>query len=244
MPTYTLGRRQSTPLTDHEVTRLTAPLRISHDDHLPPLAVSVLHSPRGGQTTYHGPGQTVLWPVLDLKSAYHKQFTVRCYSRLIEDTTISVLRSLFGLQAFITDDPGVWVSKQNPAKIAALGVHLRRHVTALGTAINVAMPGKEVSSEEMNPWRRIVACGLEGKEVTSIAGEVASVNHDAQFGETLTEEAVCAAWAGELARRIDVEGVDTVPRESVVALMTDILNGSGDATEEEVEYVAWVQRLG
>jgi len=265
MPTYTLGRRQAAPLTEHEAARLKAPLRIilpGQDDqpsstpplsHAAPLPVAVVHSPRGGQTTYHGPGQAVLWPVLDLKSPHHKQFTVRCYSRLLEDTTISVLRSLFGLAAFITEDPGVWVSPtspgllalNDPAKIAALGVHLRRHVTALGTAINIAMPSADVLSEEINPWARIVACGLEGKTVTSVAAEVDGglQSLDSRLGNRIREEAVATFWGGELARRIGVEGVDAAAHDDVVALVTDILSRSDDATAEEVEYVKRMQRL-
>ncbi|KAK0632198.1 hypothetical protein B0T14DRAFT_415337 [Immersiella caudata] len=265
MPTYTLGRRQTAPLTDHEAARLEAPLRIilpEKGDRPPsappvpppaPLPVAVLHSPRGGQTTYHGPGQAVLWPVLDLKSPDHKQFTVRCYSRLLEHTTISALRNLFGLTAFTTEDPGVWVSPvspnpqalRDPAKIAALGVHLRRHVTALGTAINIAMPSADVLSEEMNPWARIVACGLEGKVVTSVAAEVDGglPSLDDRLGGRVREEAVAASWAGELARRICVDGVDAAKHEDMLALVTEILSRSGDTTPEEAEYVTGLQRL-
>lgn len=253
LPTYTLGRRQTAPLTDLEASRLRAPLHMP-DGGGTTLPVTVVHSPRGGLVTYHGPGQTVLWPVLDLKSSHHKQFTVRCYSRLLEDTTIATLRSLFELTAFTTDDPGVWVHPQvfpsqaakDVAKIAALGVHLRRHVSALGTAINVAMPGPDVVSEEMNPWARIVACGLEGKTVTSAAAEVAGgiSSLRRRLGDSQNKEsAVAAAWAKELAWRIGVDGVDTASQHDVVVLVTDVLSKSPDATTEETEYVKSLCRL-
>jgi lipoyl(octanoyl) transferase 2 len=262
MPTYTLGRRQTAPLTDHEAARLKAPLHViwpgqgdafpSAPSSAPPLPVTILHSPRGGLTTYHGPGQAVLWPVLDLKSPHHRQFTVRCYSRLLEDTTIATLQLLFGLAAFTTADPGVWVTPssgsqagKDPAKIAALGVHLRRHVSALGTAINIAMPGANVVSEEMNPWARIVACGLEGKTVTSAAAEVGGdlPSLDRLLGSPDREEAVISAWAEELARRIGLDGVDSVSRDDVVGLVTDILSQTDDVTAEESEYVKRLQSL-
>ncbi|KAK3363260.1 hypothetical protein B0T25DRAFT_444286 [Lasiosphaeria hispida] len=264
LPTYTLGRRQTTPLTEPEAARLQAPLRVTSSsgpglDVL--LPVSILHSPRGGLTTYHGPGQAVLWPVLDLRSPHHRQFTVRCYSRLLEETTIGTLWRLFGLKAFTTDDPGVWVrsrhatststdgvgegAPQAAAKIAALGVHLRRHVSALGTAINVAMPGADVTAEAVNPWARVTACGLEGKTVTSVAGELLPSFLSSLPGGgrgLLQEETVAAAWAEELAGRMGVEGVETVSHGEVVALVAEVMSRAKDVTSEERAYVETIQR--
>ncbi|KAK3944036.1 hypothetical protein QBC46DRAFT_376141 [Diplogelasinospora grovesii] len=285
LPTFTLGRRQTAPLTEGEVARLQAPLHMLSNPprqispRPPPpsqpaiapdadaqsdvsaqaavLPASVVPSPRGGLTTYHGPGQTVLWPVLDLKSASHKNFTVRCYSRLLEDTTIATLRSLFGLTAFTTEDPGVWVSSriatgdgEQPAKIAALGVHLRRHVSALGTAINLAFPGPEVTSECVNPWARIVACGLEGKTVTNVMREVATVTAADMSGAIRNdsggrlEEAVSEAWVEELARRLGVEGVERVNRDEVISLVASLVDADNDAGPQERQYVAEIQACG
>ncbi|KAK0730074.1 hypothetical protein B0H67DRAFT_477352 [Lasiosphaeris hirsuta] len=269
LPTYTLGRRQTAPITVPEAARLQAPLRVTSSpgpglDVL--LPVALVHSPRGGLTTYHGPGQAVLWPVLDLRSPHHRQFTVRCYSRLLEDTTIETLWRLFGLKAFTTDDPGVWVRSRHAtstamgggdgdgtpqtaaaaaAKIAALGVHLRRHVSALGTALNVAMPGADVTDEVANPWARITACGLEGKTVTSVAGELLPSFRASLPGGgrgLLQEEVIAAAWAEELARRMGVEGVETVSAGEVVALVTEVMARAEDVTSEERAYVEKIQR--
>ncbi|OTA62618.1 hypothetical protein K449DRAFT_303989, partial [Hypoxylon sp. EC38] len=124
----------------------------------------VLHAPRGGLTTYHGPGQVVLWPVIDLRSPLHGHFSVRDYVCLLEKTTIATLRELYNIDVFTTSNPGVWEEEK---KIAALGVHLRRHVTGLGVAINFGMPVD--GSEFVNPWARIVACGLGEKGVTTVA---------------------------------------------------------------------------
>ncbi|KAK3330650.1 hypothetical protein B0H66DRAFT_490297 [Apodospora peruviana] len=280
LPVYTLGRRQTAPLTDAEVARLQAPLhnhmRSNHPSASPrstsssgggggggggdsaSLPVAIVNSPRGGLTTYHGPGQVVLWPVLDLRSRYHRQFTVRCYSRLLEDTTIATLKSRFGLQAFTTDDPGVWVQQSlaasggQPAKIAALGVHLRRHVSALGTAINVDMPGDKVRDEQLNPWARIVACGLEGKTVASVAGESsATVTGGFVAREGEEEQGVAAAWAEELASRISVEGVETMAHDDVVGLLDALVQegGAGDertaeTAAQELAYVEVIRRFG
>lgn len=196
---------------------------------------SVLTSPRGGLATYHGPGQVVLWPVMVINSSSralgHKHFTVRCYSRLLERTTISLLRRLFGLAGFTTDDPGVWVTTPPAAgapvggargdgearKISALGIHLRRHVSSLGAALNLDMPttraalttaataaatttqrrGEADTDEATNPWARFVACGLAGRGVTCVEEELLAAGGTGIPG--LDSEVVARAWAEELA---------------------------------------------
>ncbi|KAG7291909.1 hypothetical protein NEMBOFW57_001934 [Staphylotrichum longicolle] len=295
-PIYTLGRRQTAPLTPTELARLTAPLRIraplraggsgsgasgsrreDGDPTRAPVTVppSVLHSPRGGLTTYHGPGQVVLWPVLDLKSALHRQFTVKCYARLLEDTTIATLAAVFGLEAFTTGDPGpasapseedvVVVDgaeeEEEMAKIAALGVHLRRHVTSLGTALNLTTPPPTVTDETVSPWARIVACGLEGRGVTSVAGEVGLKRADALLRKFqapratlglfleadvagMREELVAGYWAEELSGRIGAQGVEEVGGEEAVELMERLVRDDGTAEEkgylERVREEVWL----
>ncbi|AEO54604.1 hypothetical protein MYCTH_2297331 [Thermothelomyces thermophilus ATCC 42464] len=296
-PIFTLGRRQTAPLTPSEAARLTAPLHIpspfpSPDDGGASFRPRLVHSPRGGLTTYHGPGQIVLWPVLDLRSPRHRNYTVRCYARLLESTTIATLRALFGIRAFTTDDPGVWVvlpsspAGQPPgapdqdgpaaaaatcsaaasatdtgalAKIAALGVHLRRHVTALGTAINVAMPeqrpgpvvpdnnnNKKKDEEAANPWARFVACGLQGRGVTSIAGQQQQQQQSPAPAASSggTERMVADAWAEELAERLGLglgsgsgsgdEGglVEVVGEEEVLRLMEELVSSSSSLSGE------------
>lgn len=80
----------------------------------------------------------------------------------------------FGIKTYTNiDEPGVWVETDGQErKIAALGVHHRRYVTALGIAVNINVP---VTGEmDINPWARFVPCGLEGKLVTSAAAETES----------------------------------------------------------------------
>ncbi|AEO65608.1 uncharacterized protein THITE_2170030 [Thermothielavioides terrestris NRRL 8126] len=305
-PIFTLGRRQTTPLSPSETARLTAPLRIPapppptpppHNDRNSnsnnnPDAISltpkVLHAPRGGLTTYHGPGQVVLWPVLDLRPRAHhhrppphRSFTVKCYARLLEETTIAALAAAYGLAGRTTADPGVWVAmrsaprsprdtnadadadaddgEQSLAKIAALGVHLRRHVSALGTAVNLAFPPPYTAAaadETTNPWARIVACGLEGRAVTSVAGELgegAAAEMDARLARAMTaagqerercwpssrEGRLATVWAAELARRMGIAGgVEGVGGEEVMGLMEELVRGidagSGDGNRDEM----------
>jgi len=185
---------------------------------------------------------------MDLKSRDHSQFTVRCYSRLLENTTISTLGSLFGLKAQVTDDPGVWVPDRAAGcgtelegelrKIAALGVHLRRHVSGLGTAINLDMDGSERGTEETNPWKRITACGLEGKSVTSVRQIIGTEEMDRRLSQfekqgsglepeggrkKTREELVADFWAREFAQRIGVEGVEKVEPNEVALVVADRL---------------------
>ncbi|KAF2966615.1 hypothetical protein GQX73_g6960 [Xylaria multiplex] len=197
-PTYTLGRRQTEPLSGSDVARLRSPLfmptsrasdtRNGHDIIDKPARAAfflptIAHAPRGGLTTYHGPGQLVIWPVIDLHSPLHAHLSVREYACLLEKTTIAALEKCFGLHGFTTENPGVWVRDRGPErmgaggeeaggerKIAALGVHLRRHVTGLGVAINYSTP--VLGYAETNPWSRIVACGIGDRQVTSVCSEL------------------------------------------------------------------------
>ncbi|PYI27606.1 lipoyltransferase [Aspergillus indologenus CBS 114.80] len=136
---------------------------------------------RGGQTTYHGPGQMVAYTILDLRRL---GLTPRCHIRLLENSVIDVLAS-YGVRGVVTADPGVWVqppspspsplpsqqpgngddtaAQQLPHKITAVGVHLRRNISSFGVGFNV-------TQEPMWWFRQIVACGLEGRETTSLAG--------------------------------------------------------------------------
>ncbi|KAI1104045.1 hypothetical protein F4804DRAFT_209336 [Jackrogersella minutella] len=123
-PTYTFGRRQTEPLSADELARLQAPLPVIErarsiagtrqvgirDTHFS-FQPEVVHAKRGGLATYHGPGQIVFWPVIDLRSPLHKHFTIVEYMRLLEDTTIATLRTMYGIESFTTDDPGVWARK-------------------------------------------------------------------------------------------------------------------------------------
>ncbi|KAH6683736.1 hypothetical protein F5X68DRAFT_23729 [Plectosphaerella plurivora] len=219
-PTYTLGRRQSALNSDQEA-RLRRPLQVTTegDRQEQSFTPTVVETDRGGLTTYHGPGQIVLWPILDIHSQHHNQFTVRSYARLLETTTQAVLSRLNISTYLSSADPGIWVTPHHATgaperKIAALGVHLRRHITGLGVALNidVAVDG----GETINPWSRFVPCGLEGKAVTNIRQELGGSAWD----ELLRQHADVASlrlhiaerWVEELSRQI---GTDAVRHKSI-----------------------------
>ena len=116
--------------------------------------IPVLHVDRGGQVTYHGPGQVVVYPLLDLRRL---KIGVRDYVHRIEQAIIDTLVP-WNIAAVRRDGaPGVYV---NEAKVAALGIRVRRGCTFHGLAFNVAM--------DLEPFARINPCGYAGLQVTSV----------------------------------------------------------------------------
>ncbi|EPS26898.1 hypothetical protein PDE_01838 [Penicillium oxalicum 114-2] len=175
-PVYTTGRRDLPPSNTSPLDR--DPFNLSLPPPLEPIRALLTPSGanppraeyhptlRGGQTTYHGPGQMVAYTVLDLKRL---NLTPRCHIRVLENSVIDVLKS-YGVKGFTTEDPGVWVADDAnaaqsglPKKITAVGVHLRRNISSFGIGLNV-------TEEPMWFLRQIVACGLEGREATSLEG--------------------------------------------------------------------------
>ncbi len=116
--------------------------------------VDVVEIGRGGDVTYHGPGQAVVYPIIDLKA---RGKGVLWYVNSLEQIVIEVL-SDFGIVAEGgREDRGVWIGND---KIAALGVRITRGVTMHGFALNVKL--------DMQPYSWIVPCGIYGKGVTSM----------------------------------------------------------------------------
>lgn len=112
---------------------------------------------RGGLITFHGPGQLVAYPILNLK---HFQPSMRWYVCHLEKTIIDLCAEL-GLQATTSPDTGVWIGNN---KICAMGVHGSRFITTHGLALNCNV--------DLKWFEHIVPCGLVGKGVTSLAREL------------------------------------------------------------------------
>ncbi|MHB8911762.1 MAG: lipoyl(octanoyl) transferase LipB [Lysobacter sp.] len=116
--------------------------------------IPVIHVDRGGQVTYHGPGQLVLYPLLDLRRL---RVGVREYVDRIEQAVIDTLGD-WNIGATRRDGaPGVYV---NGAKVMAFGIRVRRGCTFHGLAFNIAM--------DLSPYQRINPCGYAGLRVTSV----------------------------------------------------------------------------
>jgi lipoyl(octanoyl) transferase len=130
--------------------------------HVPEAArVDVVETDRGGKSTFHGPGQLVCYPILDL---HRHGKDVKKYVRDLEEALIQTVAPL-GLEASrIEGLTGVWLQPP-PRKIASIGVHISRWVTTHGYALNV-----DLDPAPFTEW--ITACGLEDAAFTTIAREL------------------------------------------------------------------------
>jgi lipoyl(octanoyl) transferase len=145
-PVITVGRRTE---TEREL-------------HIPATAeVEIAETDRGGKSTFHGPGQLVCYPILDL--ANHGK-DVKRYVRDLEEALIRTLASVGLAGERIEGLTGVWLTRP-PRKIASIGVHVSRWVTTHGYALNV-----DLDPAPFTEW--ITACGLEDAAFTTIASEV------------------------------------------------------------------------
>lgn len=113
---------------------------------------------RGGDITFHGEGQLVVYPVFDLDNFGMGTAT---FVNLLEETIINTLAHFGIASARLEGAPGIWVASNNyPKKIAAVGIKVSRHVTMHGISINV--------STDLSWFAKIVPCGIADKGVTSI----------------------------------------------------------------------------
>ncbi len=157
---YTQGRRQKKSDT------------IKNDHSIP-----VVHSDRGGLTSYHGPGQAILYTLLDLRRMH---IALRAYINILEESVI-ILLARYGITAErIHGAPGLYVSK---AKIASLGLCVYKGCCYHGIALNVDM--------DLMPFDSIVPCGLEGIKMTQmsdygIQADVSDVCH--QLADILAQQ--------------------------------------------------------
>lgn len=152
---------QRTPDTPDEIWLLEHPPVYTYGvagrkEHLPQIdtGIPVVHVDRGGQVTYHGPGQLVAYTLLDLR---RREFTVRALIRALEQAVIDLLGE-FGVAAGRRQDaPGVYVAER---KVAALGLRIRQGCCYHGLSLNVDMG--------LSPFHAIDPCGYPGLPVTQL----------------------------------------------------------------------------
>ena len=181
-PVVTLGRR-----TDEEA-----------ELHVPETAeVEIVETDRGGKSTFHGPGQLVCYPIIDLKR--HGR-DVKKYVRDLEQALILTLGA-FGVDGVRIDGlTGVWLERP-PRKIASIGVHVSSWVTTHGYALNV-----DLDPAPFTDW--ITACGLEDAMFTTIARE---------SGKPVTVDEVRAPAAAAIAEVFGLE-LEELPDDSDIGL--------------------------
>jgi len=143
LPVYTLGKNGK---SEHVLN---------------PGEIPVVNSDRGGQVTYHGPGQIVAYTLLDLTRL---KLGVRELVTALEQTIIELLADYSVTASSRREAPGVYV---NDAKIAALGLRVRKGRSFHGLALNVDM--------DLEPFTRINPCGYEGLEVTQLKNLVSDI---------------------------------------------------------------------
>ena len=180
MQDFTATRDETTPdslwICEHSAV-YTQGLAGKSENILNPGEIPVVQSNRGGQVTFHGPGQVVVYPLVDLKRA---AYFVKEYVYRIEESVIRTLAH-FGVTGHrVAGSPGIYVRLDDPfshaalsgplnpadpfrglGKIAALGIKVSRHCTYHGVALNVAM--------DLEPFSRINPCGYANLKTTDLS---------------------------------------------------------------------------
>ena len=184
--TYTLGRRGR----DHDI--------LIEQSELGHLGIEVHHTDRGGEVTYHGPGQLVGYPIVDLRRWAGGPLK---YVRALECMIVETLAE-FGIASTSEGHPtGVWVEDW---KIASIGVKVARRVTMHGFALNV--------STDLSYFQHIVPCGMPSARVTSVSQET---------GETVSMGEVVPVIVEKFGEVFgfapEVSGLSYNPRDSISA---------------------------
>ncbi|EMD41439.1 hypothetical protein CERSUDRAFT_110015 [Gelatoporia subvermispora B] len=148
-PVYTAGRRQRIDLQEVQ----------TEAERLRGLGADFEATRRGGETTYHGPGQIVGYPLIDL-GRYSPTMAIRTYVCNMQKLLQTHLLEGHGIKHAASEHTGVFLDEQT--KIASIGVHVRHRLTSHGFAMNI--------TREPRPWfDRVVACGLVGVKAGCIA---------------------------------------------------------------------------
>jgi lipoyl(octanoyl) transferase len=135
-------------------------------EELHTINASYYHINRGGDITYHGPGQIVVYPILDLENFFTD---IHQYMRLLEEAVILTLKYFNVESGRVNGLTGVWLDgeNENARKICALGVKMSRWVSLHGLAFNVNV--------NLDYFTHIVPCGIDDKEVTSLEKELGNI---------------------------------------------------------------------
>lgn len=149
-------------------------------ERIPPHIDIIRNTGRGGQWTYHGPGQRIIWPVLDLNK---RKRDLRAYIFNLEAWVMETLKKSFGITTQRREgNPGLWVARDDIGqphrldKIAAIGVRISKWVTMHGVAVNI--------DPDLSHYDGIIACGVTDGGITSMA-ELGHLASEAEFDMAL-----------------------------------------------------------
>ena len=183
-PVYTLGRRGGM-----QFLHLSDQARIEK-------GIDLVHIERGGEITYHGPGQLVLYPIVNLRT---RKLRVAEYVGLLEEVMIQ-LAALFGVCATRNcKNPGVWL-EDGSAKIGSVGIAIRHGISYHGLAINIDI--------DLEPFSWITPCGLSGVVATSLKEQGAVHCSLADARERLPD--IVSGLFGEIRRISSCETVEQI----------------------------------
>ncbi len=192
-PVYTKGRRS---------TAAELPMG---EDWYRMQGIEIVQTDRGGQLTYHGPGQLVAYPIISLRELARPD-DVHEYVRLMERAMIASIGDLGVSAGLIEGLTGVWVGSEPPPagdarKIGSIGIHVRRGISTHGLAVNV--------SNDLQPFEWVVPCGIEACRMTSITRELGTEQSVDEFATAL---------AARLGEAYDREPVETAAEDVLGSL--------------------------
>jgi lipoyl(octanoyl) transferase len=158
-------------------------------ENLPTINATYYHINRGGDITYHGPGQLVVYPVIDLENFFTD---IHQYMRLLEEAVMQTLKEFQVESGRIPGLTGVWLDiddETKARKICAMGVKTSRWVTMHGLALNV--------NTDLSYFKHMVPCGIEDKAVTSLDHEIGRTV-DMHQVKTILKEKIAQLFRMEL----------------------------------------------
>lgn len=171
------------------------------EDFLAQEGIALRTIERGGDATYHGPGQLVGYPIFDLKARHGR--SIRTFVHRLESVFIDYLKDCHYLEAHRSDvNAGVWLGD---SKITAIGLAVKRGVTFHGFAFNV--------NTNLSHYQYIVPCGLVGKGVTSL---------EQLLGHTLEMDTVKAAIALAVQKHYGFEGLIEMSLERLMEVLSSV----------------------
>ena len=144
-PVYTIGRGGD------------AANMLATPDRLREIGAELIRIDRGGDITFHGPGQIVAYPIVEL----HDPLDLRRYVRILEAAVIATAAAFRVEAGRLEGHPGIWIDGDR--KLAAIGVRVKRGVTTHGLALNV--------NTDLRWFYEMIPCGIPGKEITSLSRE-------------------------------------------------------------------------